>query len=261
MALSDLSTRNVIIMTTLFISDLHLTPSSPEITQCFQRFMRQEAINAKALYVLGDLFEFWIGDDDTSEFAQQIKHEFLTLTTHGVPCYFIQGNRDFLLGQRFARDTGIQLLNEEHVIDLYGRQAVILHGDTLCIDDVSYQNYRKKVHQPWLQWIFNRLPFAFKQKIVTKIQGDIRDQKQSKSMQIMDVTQSEVERVMAAHHVDLMIHGHTHRPNIHHFVTEDGEKTRVVLGDWYSQGSVLVCHPKSFELQSRPFYVEPTASI
>ena len=244
-------------MTTLFISDLHLTPAAPEITDCFIHFMRTEAVHADALYVLGDLFEFWIGDDDTGDFAQQIKQEFKQLTTQGVPCYFIQGNRDFLLGKRFARDTGITLLDEEQVIDLYGRKAVILHGDTLCIDDVSYQNYRKKVHQPWLQWIFNRLPFALKQKIVSKIQGDIRDHKQHKSMQIMDVTQSEVEQVMVRHDVDLMIHGHTHRPDIHHFSTSDGEKTRIVLGDWYTQGSVLVCQHGEMTLQSRPFLSQP----
>lgn len=241
-------------MTTLFISDLHLTPSVSDITTCFIRFMREEAVHADALYVLGDLFEFWIGDDDKSDFATLIKTEFRALTTKGVPCYFIQGNRDFLLGRRFARDTGITLLDEECVIDLYGRQAVILHGDTLCIDDIKYQNYRKKVHQPWLQWLFNRLPFAVKQKIVGKVQGDIREQKQHKSMQIMDVTQSEVARVMDRHHVDLMIHGHTHRPDIHTFRTLQGDKTRIVLGDWYTQGSVLVYDKDGFDLQSRPFH-------
>ena len=237
-------------MTTLFISDLHLTPSAPEITDCFTRFMREEAIHADALYVLGDLFEFWIGDDDNSDFAKQIKSEFKRLTQAGIPCFFTQGNRDFLVGKRFAKQTGVTLLGDETVIDLYGTPAIILHGDTLCTDDVQYLAYREKVHQPWLQWVFNRIPFWVKKKIVAKVQSDISDTKKMKSMEIMDVTQSEVEAVMHKHQVKLMIHGHTHRPNIHHF----GEGLqRIVLGDWYEQGSVLVCTQSQLDLQTRPF--------
>ncbi len=240
-------------MHTLFISDLHLSPSRPDITECFIRFMRKEAIHADALYVLGDLFEFWIGDDDNSPFANQIKSEFKQLTRKGVPCYFTQGNRDFLLGKRFAKETGITLLQEEQVIDLYGKKAVVLHGDTLCIDDIKYQAYRKKVHQPWLQWVFNRLPFFVKVRIVGKVQSGIHNDKQMKSMDIMDVTQSEVDRVLTQYGVDLMIHGHTHRPEIHHRNQLHGTATRIVLGDWYTQGSVLVYANDGYELQTRPF--------
>ncbi|USD42085.1 UDP-2,3-diacylglucosamine diphosphatase [Vibrio sp. SCSIO 43135] len=240
-------------MTTLFISDLHLTPSAPEITECFIRFMREEAPSADALYVLGDLFEFWIGDDDRSEFAQQIRQEFKTLTDSGVPCFFTQGNRDFLVGKKFAKQTGVQLLGDETVIDLYGTKAVVLHGDTLCTQDVKYLEYRQKVHMPWLQWIFNRIPFFIKEKIVAKVQTDIKEDKHTKSLDIMDVTQSEVESVMTKHQVNLMIHGHTHRPNVHSINSEDGDKTRIVLGDWYTQGSVLVYAKEGFELQTRPF--------
>lgn len=240
-------------MTTLFISDLHLSPTTPETTECFIRFMRQEAIQAEALYVLGDLFEFWVGDDDRSEFANQIRSEFKTLTERGIPCYFTQGNRDFLIGQRFARQTGVKLLGDETVIDLYGRKAVVLHGDTLCTQDVKYLEYRKKVHQPWLQWVFNRIPMSIKKRIVTKVQSDIRTDKQTKSLDIMDVTQSEVEQVMQSHQVDLMIHGHTHRPKVHTFELNQTPCTRIVLGDWYTQGSVLVFDKNNFELQQRPF--------
>lgn len=130
-------------MTTLFISDLHLTPSRPDITECFVTFMRTEATKADALYVLGDLFEFWIGDDDNTPFADQIRAEFKALTDAGVPTFFIQGNRDFLLGKRFCKETGMTLLDDVCTIDLYGQKAVILHGDTLCIDDVKYQEFRK----------------------------------------------------------------------------------------------------------------------
>lgn len=238
-------------MHTLFISDLHLSPKRPDITQCFTQFMRTEARQADALYVLGDLFDFWIGDDDPTPFAQQIKTEFQQLTASGVPCFFVHGNRDFLIGQRFAKETGVTLLGQETVIDLYGTSAVILHGDTLCIEDVRYLAFREKVHKPWLQWIFNRLPYAFKKRIVKRVQSDIRSDKEQKAMEIMDVTPSEVLQVMQNHHVDLMIHGHTHRPAIHHLMGIDN-KIRIVLGDWYNQGSILRYSPQGYELESRP---------
>lgn len=240
-------------MKTLFISDLHLTPFRPDITACFYTFMQEEAIHADALYVLGDLFEFWIGDDDNSEFASDIRAAFRQLVDSGVPCYFTQGNRDFLIGKRFAKQTGITLLDEVSVIDLYGQKAVLLHGDTLCTEDVKYLAFREKVHRPWLQWVFNRIPLFIKKKIIAKVQSGIKDDKQTKSLDIMDVTSSEVENVLELHNADLMIHGHTHRPNIHTLSTHTGPKTRIVLGDWYTQGSVLTFNSQGFELQNRPF--------
>ncbi|NAW70420.1 MULTISPECIES: UDP-2,3-diacylglucosamine diphosphatase [Vibrio] len=239
-------------MHTLFISDLHLSPARPDITQCFTHFMRTEARDADALYVLGDLFDFWIGDDDPTPFAQQIKAEFQQLTAAGVACFFVHGNRDFLIGQRFAKETGIVLLAQETVIHLYGTPVVILHGDTLCTEDVRYLAFREKVHKPWLQWVFNRLPYAIKKRIVQRVQSDIRHDKQQKAMEIMDVTPSEVIQVLNHHHVDIMIHGHTHRPAIHH-LPQLGHKTRIVLGDWYSQGSILRYAPQGYALESRPF--------
>lgn len=240
-------------MTTFFIADLHLTPNRPDITRCFIDFMHNEAIHADALYVLGDLFEFWIGDDDDSSFANEIKQLFRQLTLQGVACYFVHGNRDFLLGKRFARDTGVVLLDEVHTIDLYGEKAVILHGDTLCTDDVKYLAYREKVHQPWLQWVYNRLPLRLKRRIVSKVQSDIGQDKKEKSLDIMDVTQKEVERVMSEHDCQLMIHGHTHRPGQHTFQSQGHTCRRIVLGDWYEQGSVLVCRPDNQDLQTRQF--------
>ncbi|GAB2664862.1 UDP-2,3-diacylglucosamine diphosphatase [Vibrio panuliri] len=240
-------------MTTLFISDLHLSADTPDINACFERFMREEAIHADALYVLGDLFDFWIGDDDNSEFAKRVRAEFKRLTDSGVPCFFTKGNRDFLVGKRFAKQTGMVLLGDETVIDLYGRKAVILHGDTLCTDDHQYLAFRAKVNQPWLQWLFNRLPMAAKRPIVRKVQSDARDTKKDKSFDIMDVTQSEVEKVLLQHHADLMIHGHTHRPNVHTFAVDGQEMTRIVLGDWYEQGSILCCNANNFSLETRPF--------
>ena len=218
--------------------------------------MKNEAVEADALYVLGDLFEFWIGDDDKSEFATSIRQAFIDLVKTGVPCYFTQGNRDFLVGKKFAKQTGVKLLDEVSTIDIYGRKAVVLHGDTLCTEDVKYLAFREKVHQPWLQWVFNRIPFFIKKKIVSKVQSDIKDDKQTKSLDIMDVTQQEVEDVMERNSVDLMIHGHTHRPQKHNFQINKLQCSRIVLGDWYKQASVLVVTPDHFDLQTRQLTFE-----
>ncbi|WP_413284154.1 UDP-2,3-diacylglucosamine diphosphatase [Vibrio sp. MA40-2] len=241
-------------MTTLFISDLHLTPSRPDITKSFNKFMKTQAVNADALYVLGDLFEFWVGDDDKSTFNQSIKSEFKALTQAGVPCYFIKGNRDFLVGKRFEQETGMQILDDATLIDLYGQKAVILHGDTLCTDDVKYQAFREKVHQPWLQSVYNCLPLFVKKKIVAKVQSDIGQDKKAKSLDIMDVNQQEVETVLEQYQCDLMIHGHTHRPNIHHFNINDHTPcTRIVLGDWYSQSSILKYDQNGYAFENEFF--------
>lgn len=251
------------IMSTLFISDLHLAPERIDITNCFLRFMQTEAINADALYVLGDLFEFWIGDDDNSDFADLIRQQFRQLVTNGVRCYFVHGNRDFLIGKLFCQQTGVILLQQGTLIDLYGRKAAVFHGDTLCTQDTKYLAYRKKVHIPWLQWLFNRIPFWIKKKITAKVRLNIQDEKQKKDFNIMDVTESEIERIFDSNHIDLIIHGHTHRPKIHYYpiqrerepinITVEKSKTRIVLGDWYQQGSVLICNKDDMRLEVRFF--------
>ncbi|MGN2672794.1 UDP-2,3-diacylglucosamine diphosphatase [Aliivibrio fischeri] len=240
-------------MTILFISDLHLSPLRPDITDCFIDFMQNEAIHAEKLYVLGDLFEFWIGDDDNSPFNVSIKNEFKALTEKGVKCYFIQGNRDFLLNKRFCKETGVELLDDHTVIELDGEKVLIMHGDTLCIDDIKYQEFRAKVHKPWLQWIFNRIPLFIRQRIVKNVQDKIKEKKQTKTLCIMDVTQSEVERVMQEEGVQRLIHGHTHRPDTHTFISNNKEMTRIVLGDWYSQGSILEYSDKIYSLHKKEF--------
>ncbi|MDD9174820.1 UDP-2,3-diacylglucosamine diphosphatase [Aliivibrio finisterrensis] len=240
-------------MTILFISDLHLSPLRPDITDCFLDFMNTEAIHAEKLYVLGDLFEFWIGDDDNSPFNVVIKEAFKALTQHGVKCYFIQGNRDFLLNKRFCKETGVQLLADHTVININNEKVLIMHGDTLCIDDIKYQEFRAKVHQPWLQWVFNRIPLFIRQRIVKNVQDKIKEKKQHKKLTIMDVTQSEVERVMRQEGVKRLIHGHTHRPNVHTFNHNSEEMTRIVLGDWYTQGSILEFKNNKYTLQNKSF--------
>ncbi|MGF1729643.1 UDP-2,3-diacylglucosamine diphosphatase [Photobacterium kasasachensis] len=240
-------------MTTLFISDLHLSAERTDITDCFLTFMKEETTGIDALYVLGDLFEMWIGDDDDSPFHQQIKSAFRQLTDSGVPCYFIHGNRDFLVGKRFSRETGVQLLPEHSVIDLYGTPTLILHGDTLCTLDEEYQRYRKKVHNRFIQWLFFRLPLSYRQKIGNKMRSNSSMTNQEKAQDVMDVTPDEVEKIMAQYQVTAMIHGHTHRPAIHHLNVDSLPASRTVLGDWYDHGSVLVCTPDGCQLETRDF--------
>lgn len=226
-------------MTTLFISDLHLSPTHPEITEGFFYFLEHHATKAEKLYVLGDLFDFWIGDDDNSPFSRSIINAFKSLTDSGVRCYFIHGNRDFLISSRFSKETGVELLPEETKIDLYGTPTLLLHGDTLCLDDVKYQEFRKKVHQRWLQRLFLCVPLFLRKKIVKNVQNKTRSDKKSKALNIMDVTEPEVERVMNSHDVLLMIHGHTHRPDEHDVELTNSHGKRVVLGDWYKEGYAL----------------------
>ncbi|MGF1724117.1 UDP-2,3-diacylglucosamine diphosphatase [Photobacterium nomapromontoriensis] len=240
-------------MKTLFISDLHLSADRPDITACFLRFMEQETLGIDALYVLGDLFEMWIGDDDNSIFHQQIKQAFRQLTARGIPCYFIHGNRDFLIGSRFSAETGVILLPEHTVVDLYGTPTLLLHGDTLCTLDESYQRFRKKVHNRFIQWLFLCLPLSCRQHIGQKLRQGSSQNNQVKSQAVMDVTPKEVQTAMHQYQVTQMIHGHTHRPDTHQLSLDGQPATRIVLGDWYDHGSVLVCSPSGCQLGTRDF--------
>lgn len=211
-----------------FISDLHLSETRPELTALFVEFMQHLAPKAERLYILGDLFDFWIGDDEQSPLIQQVKNLIKAVSDQGVQCYFQHGNRDFLIGTRFAKETGIQLLPDYQVIDLYGKKILLCHGDTLCIDDVAYQQFRKKVHQKWRQRLFLCLPLKVRVKIAEKIRAKSNQDKQGKSAEIMDVNQAFTTQKIQEYGVDLLIHGHTHREAIH----QEKTFTRIVLGDW-----------------------------
>ncbi|MEZ9898125.1 UDP-2,3-diacylglucosamine diphosphatase [Vibrio breoganii] len=238
-------------MRTLFISDLHLTPNRSDMTDAFVRFMREEAPNSDAVYILGDLFEFWVGDDDDSPLNNTVTNEIRTLVDSGTPCFFVQGNRDFLVGKRFERKSGAKLLGDETLIDLYGTPTLIMHGDTLCTDDVKYQEFRKKMHLKWLQWIYNRVPLSFRRKLVKKVQNNANDDKQSKSYEIMDVNQQAVIDAMQRHNAQWLIHGHTHRQDIHK-LDADGNKKRIVLGDWFTEASSLEVTKDDLNLFNQP---------
>ena len=229
---------------TYFIADLHLSENRLHLLALFRQFMQEQAPEAEKLYILGDLFDFWIGDDEQSDLIREVQQLIRHLTEQGVPCYFQHGNRDFLIGKKFAKACGLTLLPTYQVIDLYGTPTLLCHGDTLCVDDVKYQHYRKKVHQKWRQWLFLHLPLKVRLKIAEKIRAKSRQDKQLKSTEIMDVNADFVQQMFAQFHVTQMIHGHTHRQK-HHEIPPHFH--RIVLGDWGETSSLLEVTPHSIE--------------
>lgn len=240
-------------MATLFIADLHLQTEEPAITAGFLRFLQGEARSADALYILGDLFEAWIGDDDPNPLHREIATAIKALAASGVPCYFIHGNRDFLIGKRFAHESGMTLLPEENVLELYGRKVLIMHGDTLCTDDTGYLAFRAKVHTPWIQTLFLALPLFIRNRIAAKMRAGSKAANSNKSMTIMDVNPQAVVEVMEKHRVQWLIHGHTHRPDVHQLTANGEHAHRVVLGAWHSEGSMVKVTPEGVELIQFPF--------
>lgn len=226
-------------MTTLFISDLHLDGSRPEITELFLEFLEEEAAKASALYILGDFFEVWIGDDDDDLHHAQVMAGLKALSSSGVPVHLMHGNRDFLIGKRFAERTGVKLLADPTVIDL-GGPTLLMHGDTLCTDDLQYQKARRFLRNRLVQGIYLALPLSLRRRIAAYARAKSKTDTAAKASYIMDVNQQAVEEAMRQHGVTRLIHGHTHRPAIHRFKSRDGKAMeRIVLGDWYDQSSIL----------------------
>ena len=226
-------------MTTLFVSDLHLDASRPQITRLFVDFVQSEATRADALYILGDLFEAWIGDDATDEAAEQVALALATLHAHGVPCFFIHGNRDFLLGDAYARSARMTLLPDPSVVEIEGERILLMHGDTLCTDDAPYQAFRTQSRNPAWQRAFLARPVAERQAFAAQARAESQRYTRSIGDAITDVNAAEVLSELREHGVRRMIHGHTHRPAIHAIDLGGDAAERVVLGDWYEQGSVL----------------------
>ena len=239
-------------MTTLFISDLHLSGERPCITQLFQVFLRGEARQAEALYILGDLFEVWLGDDAVTPDIAPVLDDLASLSKIGVPLFVMVGNRDFLLGEGFAKMTGCTLLPDPTVIDLYGIQTLLMHGDTLCTDDTDYQRFRAMVRDPVWQKDFLAKPIAERIRIGREARAESRARTREKSEQIMDTNAQAVNEAFRNHHVSQLIHGHTHRPAIHELTINGHNAKRIVLGDWYQQGSVLRVSANGFELEGLP---------
>ncbi len=227
-------------MTTLFISDLHLDASRPHITRLFVDFVRTEAVQAKALYILGDLFEAWIGDDADDETGAMVADALAGLHAHGVPCFYIHGNRDFLLGDAYARRARMTLLPDPSIIEIEGERVMLMHGDTLCTDDAPYQAFRAQSRTALWQRAFLSRPLAERQAFATQARAESQRYTRSVGDTITDVNAAAVLAALRAGNMRRLIHGHTHRPAIHHIDLGVPDSERIVLGDWYEQGAMLL---------------------
>ena len=237
-------------MSTLFISDLHLDASRPHITRLFLEFLETEAVQADALYILGDLFEAWIGDDASDEVGDQVANALARLHERSVACFYIHGNRDFLLGDAYARRARMTLLPDPSVIEIEGERVLLMHGDTLCTDDVPYQTFRTQTRDSKWQRAFLARPVSERQQFAEQARAESKRYTRSVVDAITDVNQDSVSTALQEHGVLVLIHGHTHRPAIHD-VAKPSTK-RVVLGDWYEQGSLLSVHNRDFDLRKMP---------
>ncbi len=224
----------------LFISDLHLSFDKPQITHHFIHFLQTKAKQAKSVYILGDLFDAWVGDDDFTYPNAQIRHELKKLTDSGVKVYFQRGNRDFLIGDRFAHETGVILLEDYVVIELEGEKTLLTHGDLLCSDDLAYQTFRVKSRA--LEWQQNVLSKPLWLRLLAARWYRLRSflHKQKKSHYVMDVNQNTVENVMQKYQCTRLIHGHTHQPALHKFQLNGKKAQRFVLSDWNNQGGEVL---------------------
>lgn len=235
-------------MATLFISDLHLDPARPDVAQAFFRFMEDEAPQAEALYILGDFFEAWIGDDLQHPFVDSVKQSLRTLTDKKTPVYLMHGNRDFLIGDQFCKETGCKLIEDPTLIELYGQKVLLMHGDTLCTQDIDYLAFRSMVRNTAWQKDFLSKSLQERLAIAESIRAASKEKTSELQYEIMDVTQSEVEKVMTQQNVQLMIHGHTHRPAVHQLEVNGKTAERVVLGDWHAVGWMLSFDGSGYKL-------------
>jgi len=218
----------------LFASDLHLSDGDPKTVEAFLAFLHGPARHATALYLLGDLFEYWAGDDDDDALTQEIAGELKQLADHGVAIYLMHGNRDFLLGKDYAHRAGATLLPDPTVIDAYGRPLLLSHGDQLCTDDAPYQQFRQMVRQPAWQAAFLARPLAERKAEIARIRAASEAAKQVKTSEIMDVNSYAVGRLLASYPGAHLVHGHTHRPAHHQHEVQHALRQRWVLPDWYA---------------------------
>lgn len=235
----------------LFISDLHLSADEPLSMAAFQHFITHLAPQAEALYILGDLFEYWAGDDDASDpFNAQVVAALASLAQHSTQLFLLPGNRDLLIGRTLASACHAQLLDDPTLIDLYGTPTLLSHGDTLCTDDAEYQRYRASVHDAAFQQQFLAKPLAERKAFIAQLRARSQAEKQSKDRAIMDVNQLAVQQLLREHHYPQLIHGHTHRPNRHQHPGDGHTCVRWVLGDWHQHGNALRCDAQGYNVIS-----------
>jgi UDP-2,3-diacylglucosamine hydrolase len=235
---------------TLFVSDLHLDPERPAVTGLFLAFLAGQAGQADALYILGDLFEAWIGDDDNSPLNQAVCTGLKQCADAGTPVYVMHGNRDFLLGERFASQAGCTLLDDPSVIELYGTPTLLMHGDLLCTDDIEYMKFRETVRDDAWQADLLARSLEERRAMAREMREASHEQTAGKPEAIMDVNARTVTETMSRYRVRRLIHGHTHRPGVHELAVNGEPAQRIVLGDWYEQGSLLVCDSQQCRLQT-----------
>jgi len=230
----------------LLISDLHLEEERPDITRAFLHFLDTRARQAEALYILGDFFEVWIGDDAMSPFQHGIAGALRRLSDSGTRLYLMHGNRDFLLGKAFCREAGCTLLGEPHTVELAGEKVLLMHGDSLCTRDIGYQKMRRLLRNPLSLFILRNLPLNTRHQLARKLRSESRSQTRMKASDIVDVTPAEVQRVMGRYGVKTLIHGHTHRPDVHALQVDGQPARRIVLGDWDKYGWALQVDDNGF---------------
>ncbi|WP_210014517.1 UDP-2,3-diacylglucosamine diphosphatase [Pseudomonas palmensis] len=232
----------------LLISDLHLQEERPDITRAFLDLLATRARSAQALYILGDFFEAWIGDDAMTPYQASICQALRALSDTGTQVFLMHGNRDFLIGQAFCKAAGATLLPDPSVVELGGEPVLLMHGDSLCTRDEGYMKLRRYLRNPVSLWALRHLPLRTRHKLARKLRSESRAQTRMKANDIVDVTPEEVPRVMRQHGVRTLVHGHTHRPAIHKLMVGDAPARRIVLGDWDRQGWALQVDEQGFQL-------------
>ena len=237
-------------MAVLFISDLHLDVERPESLERFVGFVKNEAIYAERLFILGDMFEVWIGDDENDPRFDPVLDALASLRTYEVPCYIMHGNRDFLIGDTFSDRTGCRIMSDYVTVEVYGKTMLLTHGDLLCTDDVPYMRLRTTVRDESWQVSFLKKPIGERREIAASMRAQSKTETASKPSDIMDVNQAAVEETMRSHGVLYLIHGHTHRPGVHRFELDGQNATRVVLGDWYDEPTILQWDSHGFKLRA-----------
>ena len=235
-------------MSIIFISDIHLSSDKPHLTDFFKSFIEQCCETATHIYILGDLFDLWLGDDDESHFAREVKATLKKATDKGINLFFQKGNKDFTIGKKFARQTNIQILPDEYIVDHFGQRALLMHGDSLCTDDIDYQKFRRKSRHPLYLWCLLKIPLNFRKKLAAKWRKDNFEAKLLKDEEIMDVSESTVLEKMQIHDVEVLLHGHTHRPNIH----KNSFGQRIVLGEWSERAWYVSLDQSGFDLKFSP---------
>ncbi|MGZ0702937.1 UDP-2,3-diacylglucosamine diphosphatase [Pseudomonas sp. L5B5] len=237
----------------LLISDLHLEEQRPDITRAFLDLLGGRARDAEALYILGDFFEVWIGDDAMTHYQRSICQALRELSDSGTQVFLMHGNRDFMLGQAFCKAAGATLLKDPSVVDFYGEPVLLMHGDSLCTRDEAYQRMRRYLRNPLSLWILRHLPLRIRQKLARKLRNESQTQTRMKANDIVDVTPEQVPLVMQQQGVSTLVHGHTHRPAIHKLQIGDQAAKRIVLGDWDRQGWALQVDEQGMQLAAFDF--------